>query len=81
MKMKNLALALFFKTILVEPLLAQWYKGGTLHRATTAEWASASASTRLATAGDRSVAILGERRVQQLGKNGVSAYARSWQIA
>jgi hypothetical protein len=30
----------------------QWYKGGTLHNATGAEWQSASYQNRLATAGD-----------------------------
>ena len=74
--MKKLALALSFVTIFAGPSLAEWYEGGNLHRATAAEWASASASNRLATAGDWSVAILGENRVQQMGMNGLRAYAR-----
>lgn len=37
------------------PAFGEWYKGGTLHRATAVQWASATPANRLATAADFSV--------------------------
>jgi hypothetical protein len=54
----------------------EWYEGGTLHKATAAQWAAASSSNRLATAGDWSATKLGESRVRQLGMNGLRSYAQ-----
>jgi hypothetical protein len=55
--------------------LAEWYSGGTMHRATLAEWRTADPEDRLATAADWSVRILGENRVRQVGMAGIRPYA------
>lgn len=54
----------------------KWYEGGTLHKATAAEWSSASPSNQLATAGDWSAIILGETRVRELGLDGLRSHAQ-----
>lgn len=46
---------------------AQWYSGGTLHRADGQQWKSASGADRLATSADFAAKVIGERRVKKLG--------------
>lgn len=52
-----------------------WYEGGNLHRATAAEWDTASSSNQLATAADWSVTALGTSRAQALGWDGIRLHA------
>jgi hypothetical protein len=54
----------------------KWYEGGTLHKATAAEWSSASPSNQLETAGDWTAIILGETRVRELGLDGLRSHAQ-----
>lgn len=58
------------------PAFADWYSGGTLHRATASQWHAASSANRLATAADWSVRILSENRIRQLGMRGWQNYAQ-----
>lgn len=58
------------------PSLADWYDGGTLHRANFEEWKSASKSNRLATSGDWAAHILGEDQVRQIGMDGLRVRAQ-----
>ncbi|RYD86047.1 MAG: hypothetical protein EOP84_00300 [Verrucomicrobiaceae bacterium] len=56
---------------------AQWYAGGSLHRANGAQWKAATSANRLATSADFATKILGETRVQRMGSiEGVKPYAR-----
>jgi hypothetical protein len=68
---------LLFGAILMAPAvaLADWYTGGTMHRATLGDWRTADPLDRLATAADWSVRILGEDRVRQVGMAGIRPYA------
>jgi hypothetical protein len=46
--------------------IAQWYVGGTLHRASATQWRMASHSDRLATSADWIAAVWGAQRVQRV---------------
>ena len=46
---------------------AQWYSGGTLHKARGSQWVVATEANRLATAADFAGVALGEEAVQRLG--------------
>jgi hypothetical protein len=58
------------------PMDTNWYEGGTLHKATAAEWSSASSGNQLATAADWSATMLGESRVREMGLDGLRSYAQ-----
>ena len=75
-RFRRSALALFFVFAFASPAMAEWYKGGSLHRAMAAEWNSATPANRLATAGDWSAAMLGEACVRRMGLGGVREYAQ-----
>ena len=51
----------------IAPAYAQWYTDGTLHKATVAQWTTATERNRLATASDWAATVLGEKRVVRLG--------------
>ncbi len=55
---------------------AEWFVGGTLHKATVAEWLDAEDRNRLATAGDWSTAILGSSYVKAVGFDQLRVHAR-----
>lgn len=74
--MKRLALPFLALACLATPSFADWYEGGTLHRASLAEWKSAPASNRLATSGDWAAHILGEDQVRQIGMDGLRVRAQ-----
>jgi len=73
--MKKYALA-FTIALTATPSLAEWYEGGTLHRANAGQWQSASSANRLATAADWSVAILGQATVKSIGFSGLKNKAQ-----
>lgn len=55
---------------------AQWYSGGTLHKARGSQWVVATEANRLATAADFAGVALGEEAVQRLGSmNKLKPYA------
>jgi len=65
--------ALFF---LSTPAIADWYAGGTLHRANAGQWQTANAANRLATASDWSAHILGEQKVREIGMIGLKDHSQ-----
>jgi hypothetical protein len=53
--------------LLIAPLAhAEWYEGGSLHRADGHAWVKATEANRLATAGDFAATSIGEKRVVKL---------------
>lgn len=74
--MRITALAFLALTCFAAPSFADWYEGGTLHRADFGEWKSASASNRLATSGDWAAHILGDVQVRQMGMDGLRTRAQ-----
>nr|WP_321361053.1 hypothetical protein [uncultured Hyphomonas sp.] len=57
---------------------AQWYAGGTLHRATGKQWVVASNADRLATSSDFVAKAFGEKKVRSLGSiNKLKPYAQN----
>ena len=74
--MRLTALTFVALSCIATPSFADWYEGGTLHRANFGEWKSASASNRLATSGDWAAHILGETQVRQMGMDGLRRRAQ-----
>ena len=74
--MKRRALIIITLACFSTPSFADWYEGGTLHSANFGQWNSASASNRLATAGDWSAYILGEDEVRRIGMDGLRRRAQ-----
>jgi hypothetical protein len=56
---------------------AEWYAGGTLHKANVAEWSGATPENKLATAADWTVSIIGTRKTQSMGMDQVRVLASS----
>lgn len=73
--MKRFALALAAVTFFATPSFAEWYEGGTLHRANAEQWQSASSANRLATSGDWASHILGIDTVREIGLDGLRIFA------
>lgn len=72
-KMTRLVFGVFVVAILLfssNVIYAQWYQGGTLHRASIAEWMAASYENRLATAADFVVSISKKENPQILSGAG-----------
>lgn len=78
-QMKRIVLAFALLVVMASSntAMAEWYKGGTLHRASASQWNAAAPKDRLATAGDWSAAILGEDRVRRMGLSGLKVVAQS----
>ena len=74
--MKHYALAFVALSCFSTPAFAEWYEGGTLHRANFEQWQSASAPNRLATSGDWAVRILGKDEVRRIGMDGLKVRAQ-----
>lgn len=74
--MKFLSVVFAALVLFSGPAMADWYSGGTLHRATASQWHSASSANRLATAADWSVRVLSESQIRQLGMRGWRNYAQ-----
>lgn len=59
----SMALTLLACLIFAPLAHAEWYEGGTLHRANGHAWVKGTEANRLATASDFAVAVVGERNV------------------
>lgn len=65
--MKKILIAGLFASICAAPAFADWYDGGTLHRANGQQWQAATGGNRLATSADFAAHIIGQSRVKKLG--------------
>ena len=80
-KVKLLTISLLSVFMFSLSASAQWYSGGTLHRANGAVWKSSSESNRLATSADFAIIIIGKNRVQAMGSmNRLKPYALQMKI-
>ena len=67
---EGLLLCIYFAVLVFNVHAAEWYEGGTLHKATAAEWQAATASNKLATAADFLAAIKAARSMSELKTKG-----------
>lgn len=74
--MKLSAIAFLSIVSFATPAFADWYEGGTLHRANFEEWKAASMANRLATSGDWAAHIIGEAKVRQMGMDSLRTHAQ-----
>lgn len=63
----SLAFAILAHLLGCNALAAEWYQGGNLHDGTLADWRTATASNRLATAADFATGALGDARIRAMG--------------
>ena len=57
------------------PVLAEWYSGGSLHRATAAQWISATPENRLATSADFSAKAKKPKNMRELKADAINLNA------